>query len=81
MPTSSLPLPKARRGGTDTKAMRYVTNHQAKFFAHALTRAGGEGIEHLGRSLLNAAVDLNPHQIEAALFALHYPLSKAMSLS
>ena len=29
--------------------------------------------------LFNAAVDLNPHQIEASLFALHSPLSKGVA--
>ncbi len=32
-------------------------------------------------SLFDAAVDLNPHQIEAALFALHSPLSKGVMLA
>ncbi len=47
--------------------------HQAKFFAHALTRAGGSGVSRIQQSLLNAAVDLNPHQVEAVLFALRSP--------
>jgi SNF2 family DNA or RNA helicase len=32
-------------------------------------------------SLFDATVDLNPHQIEAALFALHSPLSKGVILA
>lgn len=32
-------------------------------------------------SLFDASVDLNPHQIEAALFALHSPLSKGVILA
>lgn len=32
-------------------------------------------------ALFDAAVDLNPHQIEAALFALHSPLSKGVILA
>ena len=32
-------------------------------------------------SLFDAAVDLNPHQIEAALFALQSPLSKGVLLA
>ena len=55
--------------------------HQAKFFAHALTRAGGSGVQRIQQSLLNAAVDLNPHQVEAALFALRSPLSKGALLA
>ena len=58
-----------------------ITNHQAKYYAYALTREGGHGVERLQQSLLNAAVDLNPHQVEAALFALHSPLSKGCILA
>lgn len=55
--------------------------HQAKFFAYALTRAGGSGVSRIQQSLLNAAVDLNPHQVEAVLFALRSPLSKGALLA
>lgn len=58
-----------------------ITDHQAKYYAHCLTREGGEGPERLQQSLLSASVDLNPHQIEAALFALHSPLSKGCILA
>ena len=58
-----------------------TTNYQAKYFAYALTRAGGTGVERLQQSLMNAAVDLNPHQVEAALFALHSPISKGVLLA
>ena len=49
--------------------MRQTTDYQAKYFAYALTREGGQGVERLQQSLLNATVDMNPHQVEAALFA------------
>lgn len=55
--------------------------YQAKYFAHALTREGGENLDRLRQSLLNAAVDLNPHQVEAALFALRSPLAKGVLLA
>lgn len=55
--------------------------YQAKYFAYALTREGGTGLDRLQQSLLNAAVDLNPHQVEAALFALRSPLSKGVLLA
>ena len=35
----------------------------------------------LGRALFDACVDLNPHQIEAALFALRSPVSKGALLA
>lgn len=38
-------------------------------------------MERLSTSLFDASVDLNPHQIEAALFALRSPLSKGVVLA
>jgi superfamily II DNA/RNA helicase len=38
-------------------------------------------MDRLSLSLFDAAVDLNPHQIEAALFALQSPLSKGVLLA
>ena len=38
-------------------------------------------IENLTRSLANSRVDLNPHQVDAALFALRSPLSKGVILA
>lgn len=57
------------------------TAYHAKYFAHELSRIGGDGVERLGRSLFDANVDLNPHQIEAALFAMRSPLSKGVLLA
>jgi superfamily II DNA or RNA helicase len=57
------------------------TSYHAKYFAYELTRQGGIGIERLSKSLFDASVDLNPHQIEAALFALRSPLSKGVLLA
>ena len=42
---------------------------------------GGIGVDRLGRALSDACVDLNPHQIEAALFALRSPISKCVLLA
>ncbi|MGM0601617.1 MAG: SNF2-related protein, partial [Candidatus Rifleibacteriota bacterium] len=58
-----------------------MTKFHAKYFAHELTRTGGKGVDRLGRALFDACVDLNPHQIEAALFALRSPLSKGVLLA
>lgn len=58
-----------------------TTDYQAKYFAYALTREGGQGVERLQQSLLNATVDLNPHQVEAALFALRSPISSGALLA
>ena len=58
-----------------------MTAYHAKYFAHDLTRRAATGIDRLSMSLFDAAVDLNPHQIEAALFALKSPLSKGVILA
>ena len=58
-----------------------LTPHHAKYFAHDLTRRAANGMDRLSMALFDAAVDLNPHQIEAALFALQSPLSKGVILA
>ena len=58
-----------------------ITNYHAKYYAYALNQRGTQGLTRLSRSLFDAAVDLNPHQIEAALFALRSPLSKGVLLA
>ena len=60
----------------------FVYNYQAKLFAHELTRrCPTDSAEKLAGALVDAQVDLNPHQIEAALFAFHSPLSKGALLA
>src|SRR5258705_11459487 len=58
-----------------------LTPYHAKYFAHDLTRRAATGMDRLSMSLFDAAVDLNPHQIEAALFALQSPISKGVILA
>ena len=58
-----------------------ITPFHAVYFANELTRRGGEGLERISQSLFDASVDLNPHQVEAALFALHSPISKGVLLA
>lgn len=54
-----------------------LTEYHAKYFAYELTkRCPSDSLEKLSSTLSNAQVDLNPHQIEAALFAFRSPLSK-----
>ena len=53
------------------------TEYHSQYWAHALTlRGSGGNIESLSRSIANARVDLNPHQIDAALFSLRSPFTK-----
>jgi len=58
-----------------------ITDYHVKYYAHELSRVGGSGVDRLGRALFDACVDLNPHQIEAALFALRSPLSKGVLIA
>lgn len=57
------------------------TPHQAKYFAHYLTCEGIDEADTLTQSLSSARVDLNPHQVDAALFALRSPISKGVLLA
>lgn len=58
------------------------TAYHAKYFAQELTlRHAADGVDRLSQALFDASVDLNPHQIEAALFALKNPLSKGVILA
>ncbi len=59
-----------------------VTAYHARYFAHDLTlQRPSADVDRLSASLFNATVDLNPHQIDAALFALKSPLSKGVLLA
>lgn len=59
-----------------------VTPYHTKLFAHELTRrCPSDDVEKLAGALVDAQVDLNPHQIEAALFAFKSPLSKGALLA
>lgn len=62
--------------------MNQLTPHQAKYIAYELTRRFPSGSsEKFNMTLLDAQVDLNPHQVEAALFAFKSPLSKGAILA
>lgn len=59
-----------------------LTPYHAKYFAHELTkRSSSDSIQKLASTLVDAQVDLNPHQVEAALFAFRSPLSKGAILA
>src|SRR5712671_7616519 len=59
-----------------------LTDYQAKFFAHELTkRCPSDSAEKLAGAVASAQVDLNPHQVDAALFAFSSPLSKGALLA
>ena len=58
-----------------------LSAHQAKYLAYELTRRGpADSIEKFAGTLADAKVDMNPHQVEAALFACKSPLSQGAIL-
>ena len=59
-----------------------LTPYHAKYFALELTRRfPSDSVERLAGALVDAQVDLNPHQVDAALFAFRSPLSKGALLA
>lgn len=61
-----------------------ITPHQAKYFAYEITKQSPSNtVDKFAATLANvqATVDLNPHQIDAALFAFRSPLSKGAILA
>lgn len=59
-----------------------ITRFHAKYYATLLSQqASGEELESISQSLLSSSVDINPHQIDAALFAFNSPLSKGVVLA
>ncbi len=59
-----------------------LTSYQAKYLAYELTRRFPSGnAERFNIALMDAQVDLNPHQVESALFAFKSPLSKGVILA
>lgn len=59
-----------------------LTPYHAKYYAYELTKqSASNSIEKLASTLVDAQVDLNPHQVEAALFAFRSPLSKGAILA
>lgn len=61
---------------------RMTTDYHAAYWASALSVQGVDGsIRGLSRSIGSARVDLNPHQIDAALFALRSPFTRGVLLA
>jgi ERCC4-related helicase len=59
-----------------------INEYQAKYYSYELSkRCSSDSTEKFGATLLDAKVDLNPHQVEAALFAFKSPLSKGAILA
>ena len=61
---------------------RLFESFHAKYYAYSLTkRCSSDTIEKFAQTLSEAQVQLNPHQIDAALFAFKSPLSKGAILA
>ncbi|MDP1950973.1 MAG: SNF2-related protein [Nitrosomonas sp.] len=59
-----------------------LTPYQSQYYAWLLTRrAASDTVESLASTLVDSQVDLNPHQVEAALFACKNPLSRGVILA
>ena len=73
--TETVVLHTKMKNGTEA-----FTQHQSAFFAHRITLEG-LGDDAFAKSLSTARVDMNPHQVDAALFALGSPLSRGVLLA
>ena len=59
-----------------------LTPYQSQYVAWLLTRrAAADTVESLASTLVDSQVDLNPHQVDAALFACRNPLSRGVILA
>ncbi len=74
--------PESKRVMALTRSAIGTTDYHAKFYAHQMSRRiNGNSPDKLASSLVDALVDLNPHQIDAALFAFQSPLSSGVILA
>ncbi len=59
-----------------------ITDHHAKLYASELIRrCPSDSVERFTAALIDSQVDLNPHQVDAVLFAFRSPLSKGAILA
>ena len=62
--------------------MDNYTPHQARYFAEQITLKRSESsVDGLASAMSGVKVDLNPHQVDAALFAIKSPLSNGALLA
>ncbi len=62
--------------------MEAQTKYHSKLFATELMRrCASDSLEKMTGTLADATIDLNPHQIDAALFPFHSPLTKGVILA
>ena len=83
-PNNPLPLSSEMRFNRKMLPVAQLptTAYHAKYLAFELTkRCASDNLDKLTAVLSDAQVDLNPHQVEAALFAFRNPLSKGAILA
>jgi ERCC4-related helicase len=62
--------------------LEHLITYQSQYVAWLLSRRmNADSADLLASTLVDAQIDLNPHQVEAALFAFHSPLSKGVILA
>lgn len=67
---------------TGDMEMNTYTEYQARYFAEQLSlKRPSDSIDSMMSTLAGAKVDLNPHQVDAALFAFQSPLSQGVLLA
>ena len=62
---------------------RLLTPQQSQYVAWQPTRRAvvDDTVESLASTLVDSQIELNPHQVEAALFACRNPLSRGVILA
>jgi len=59
-----------------------ITDYHAKYYANELSKkCSSDSLEKLAATFIDAQVDMNPHQVDAALFAFKSPLSRGAILA
>ena len=59
-----------------------TTEYHSQYWANALTvRGSSDDVHALSQTIAMARKDLNPHQVDAALFAIRSPLSHGIVLA
>ncbi len=77
-----MPAVRNTTEGFPLKTQPLLTTHQSQYYAWLLSRrAAGDTVESLASTLVDSQVDLNPHQVDAALFACGNPLSRGVILA
>lgn len=59
-----------------------LTPHQSQYIAWQLSKqTASNNVDDFGATLVDAKIDINPHQIDAAIFACQNPLSRGVLLA